>query len=93
MAFFGFLFRKRPLADEQNTGREAFQQSMGYSPVAYNGNGGFTVLRAMRATTPAGITPGPTHKLNDPTVTGNTGYSLNQQPLSDDNGVMSGAQF
>lgn len=78
-------FIKRPLINEQNTGREAFQQYNGYAYAGVNGNAGFGVRRSMRATNPASIAVGPTHKLNDPTVTGNNNVNLNLQPLSKDN--------
>lgn len=76
-------FITRPFVGDQNTGREAYLRYQGLAPAAYNGNGGFTPVRSMRATTPANITPGPTHKLNDPSVTGNSSAPYNQQPLSD----------
>lgn len=78
-------FIRRPDINEQNTGHEAFQQYNGYAFAAYNGNGGFTVKRSMNATNPATIAPGPTHKLNDPTVTGNNNVNLELRPLSEDN--------
>lgn len=78
-------FIRRPDINEQNTGHEAFQQYNGYAYAAYNGNGGFTVKRSMNATNPANIAIGPTHKLNDPTVTGNNNVNLQLIPLSEDN--------
>lgn len=78
-------FIKRPLINEQNTGREAFQQYNGYAYAGVNGNGGQGVRRSMRATSPATIAIGPTHKLNDPTATGNNNTNLQLQPLSKDN--------
>ena len=83
---FGALIRfiKRPLVDEQTTGREAFQQYNGYAFAGVNGGAGFTVKNSPRATNPANIAVGPTHKLNDPTVTGNNNTGPQLQPLSTD---------
>lgn len=87
---------RRPLVNEQNTGREAQQQYNGYAFAAYNGNGGFTVHRSMNACNPATFTPGNTLKKNDPFVTGNLNVNLELQPLSTDNTILpviTGAQF
>lgn len=80
-------FIRRPIINEQNTGREAYQQYQGYAYAGVNGNGGFGVRRAMRATNPATIAVGPTHKLNDPTGTGNTNTNLGVQALSQDDSI------
>ena len=88
--FFGFRFSKRPEINSQNTGREAFQQSMGYAPASVNGIQGFTFKNGPRATNPANIAIGPTHKLNDPLATGNAATNIELLPLSE-NSV--GAQF
>lgn len=78
-----FLFDKRPEINEQNTGRMAYQQSMGYAPVSNTGVGGQMVLRTIDAFQPANIAVGPTLKLVDPSVTGNNAYGLTTQPLSE----------
>lgn len=79
----GFLrFIKRPEINEQNTGRDAFQQYQGYSRSDVKGNGGWMVLRSMNATNPANIAVGNTLKRNDPTVTGNVGDTIPLLPLS-----------
>ena len=80
-------FLKRPFVGEQNTGRESFQR---YNEPIYegvNGGAGFTVLAQVSATYPAGIAPGPTHKLNDPFATGNTSASPVLQPLADNRNI------
>lgn len=79
---FKLWFKRAPDIDDQNTGHFIFQHTQGYAYVPYNGGAGFTVRRSMNATTPAGIVPGPTHKLNDPTVTGNSSGTLLLSPLS-----------
>lgn len=81
MAFFGFKWLRRPTLGEQNTGHLAVQQSAGYSSVDAMGWGGMSVQRSMNASNPANTTPGPTHKLNDPTVTGNTNVNVKLLPL------------
>jgi hypothetical protein len=74
-------FIRRSLVDSQGTGQEAFQQQQGYSFSSINGNGGHGIKSSLNATNPATITVGPTHKLNDPFVTGNAAYDLQLQPL------------
>jgi hypothetical protein len=81
-------FIRRPEINEQNTGRYAFQQYNGYARAAYNGNGGFTVNRSMNASNPANIAVGPTHKLNDPTVTGNPSSSIRLEKLTQENSIL-----
>lgn len=76
-------FVKRPFVGDQTTAREAYQQSQGYARAGYTGNGGFHTLRTIAATQPAGIAPGPTHKVNDPTVTGNNAGVIGVHQLSD----------
>lgn len=80
-------FIKRPFVGDQTTARDAFQQYQGYAFSGVNGNGGQGVRRSMFATSPAGIAPGPTHKLNDPSATGNDAYSIGVQPLTDNRNI------
>lgn len=77
-----FSFKKRPEINEQNTGRLALQRVLGLTLVPANGGAGIAV-GVLNATNPATVVPGPTHKLNDPTVTGNVSGSPSLQPLSD----------
>lgn len=77
-------FVKRPFVGDQTTGRLSYQQSQGYAFAGVNGGAGFTVRRTVAAVQPAGITPGPTHKLNDPIVTGNANWNIELEPLSED---------
>lgn len=74
---------KRPLADEQNTGREAFQRPIGLKRTPVNGAGGIQVVRNFKSYQPANIVPGPSVKPVDPSVTGNVNETLRQGPLSD----------
>lgn len=80
-------FIKRPFVGDQTTARQAYQQSNGYAFAGVNGGAGFTVRRSITATQPAGIAIGPTHKLNDPFVTGNNNINLELQPLTDDRSI------
>lgn len=82
-------FIRRPDINEQNTGHEAYQQYQGYAFAGVNGNGGQGVRRTIRATQAATIAVGPTHKLNDPTATGNPNTNLGVQPLSGDTSQVS----
>lgn len=96
---WGFFFKRRPDINEQNTGHYAYQRSNDYTLAPYNGGAGFTVQRTIAAYQPATIAPGPSEKLNDPTVTGNTSGSPLLLPLSKNNlnadmdTGMIGAQF
>ena len=83
---FGKLIRffRRPDINSQNTGHEAYQQYQGYALAGVNGNGGQTVKRTIAPMQKATIAVGPTHKLNDPTGTGNTNTNIYLQPLSSD---------
>lgn len=80
-------FLTRPFVGDQTTARQAFQQYNGYAYTGINGDAGFTVLGQIRAEYPAGIAPGPTHKLNDPSVTGNDSSNIALQPLTDDRSI------
>lgn len=82
-------YYRRPLADEQNTGRLSFQQYQSYAASGVNGNGGQGVRRTINATSLVTLAPGPTHKLNNPFVTGNLNSSLVVQPLQDNNSLTS----
>ena len=80
-------FIKRAFVGEQTTGRESYQR---YNEPVYegvNGSAGFTILGKLDAMQPAGITPGPTHKLNDPSVTGNDNRDVYLQPLTDNRNI------
>ena len=77
-------FIRRPDINAQNTGHEAFQQYQGYILSGVNGNGGQGVRRTIAATQLATIAVGPTHKLNDPTATGNANVNLELQSLTGD---------
>lgn len=74
---------KRPFVGDQTTGRDAFLGYQSYALAGVNGDAGFTVKGQIAATYPAGIAPGPTHKLNDPSATGNNSSSVELLPLSD----------
>lgn len=76
------LLSKRPIVGEQTTARLALSQSQGYAYSGINGDAGFTVLRGIRATAPAGIVPGPSHRLIDPTVTGNNAWTVDLEALT-----------
>lgn len=79
-----FLFERRPDINEQNTGHFAFQRSAGLAYADYKGNGAQAVVGTMLVGQPSGIAVGPTHKLNDPTATGNNSYGLEVRPLTTD---------
>ena len=76
-------FFKRPFVGDQTTAREAFQGYQSYALAGVNGNGGFTVKGQISPIYPAGIAPGPTHKLNDPTATGNSSDTVEVVALTD----------
>ena len=91
-------FIKRPFVGEQGTGRLAYQKSQGLTYASANGGAGIAALRTLRATNPASIVIGPSHRLNDPTVTGNTNTNIVLQPLinNDDmvlNAITNGVQL
>lgn len=79
-----FLFERRPDLNEQNTGHFAFQRSAGLAPADYKGNGAQAVLGTLAVGQASGIAVGPTHKLNDPSATGNNSYGMVLQPLTTD---------
>lgn len=80
-------FIMRPFVGDQTTGRLAYQKPVGYAYSGINGNGGQGVRRSMAATAPGAITPGPTHKLNDPSVTGNDSGTFGVQELTDSRNI------
>jgi hypothetical protein len=82
-------FIRRPIINEQNTGRYSYQQYQGYALAGINGNGGQGVRRTVNAINPATIVPGNSLVRNDPTVTGNPNTNLVVQPLSEDNSLSS----
>lgn len=73
---------KRAFVGDQTTGRYAWQGYNGLAPTNINSTGAI-FHRGPKATSYAGITPGPTYKPLDPLVTGNPAYSLDLNPLSD----------
>lgn len=78
---------KRRFVGDDTTARLSYQQYNGLLLTSYRGWTGFNVLNQVTATYPASIAPGPTHKLNDPTVTGNNSYVLTTQPLTDNRSI------
>lgn len=80
-------FIKRPFVGDQTTGRLAYQQSQSYAYAGVNGDAGFTVRRTIAPMQAAGIAVGPTHKLNDPSVTGNNNVNIELQALSDNRSI------
>ncbi len=78
-----FKFSRRPEINEQNTGREAFQRVTGLAFTPSNGGAGIVFTRSPSALNPGTVMVGPSHKLNDPTVTGNVSGSPHLQSLSD----------
>lgn len=87
-------FVKRPFVGEQTTARDAYLGYQSYAFAGMNGNGGQTVRRTIAPMQPAGIVPGNTLKLNDPTATGNVARNVVVQPLSEMDGpVAQGPQF
>jgi hypothetical protein len=83
------MYLKRPMIDDQNTGRLAYQPYNHYALAGVNGNGGQGVRRSIRATNPGTLAVGPTHKINDPTVTGNTNAGPQLQSLVEQNAITS----
>lgn len=78
-------FFSRPFVGEDTTARLAYQRYNLPLLEGVNGGAGFTVMGQVNATYPAGIAPGPTHKINDPSATGNqVDIAPVLQPLSDD---------
>lgn len=78
-----FRFSKRPDIDAQNTGHEVYQKQIGYDFTDVRGIGGINVLHSPSPYNPGTVMVGPTHKVNDPTVTGNNAQDLKVAPLSD----------
>jgi len=77
-----FKYNRRPEINEQNTGREAFERVTGLSFTPSNGGAGIVFTRSPSPFNPGTVMVGPTHKLNDPTVTGNVSGSVDVSPLS-----------
>lgn len=76
-------FITRPLLGLQTTTNKVFQRynTLQVSDPTVTGN---IYFRTVGALCPMGITPGPSHKLNNVNVTGNTAYGVVVQPLTDD---------
>lgn len=85
MGVLNFITRR--FVGDDTTARLSYQQYNGLPLTSYRGWTGFNVLGQITATYSAGIAPGPTHKLNDPTATGNNSYNLNLQPLTDNRSI------
>lgn len=79
MSFINYIMR--PFVGDQTTSRLSMQRYQGLAFSGINGNGGQFTKGTMAATYTGTITPGPTHKLNDPAVTGNENYNLVVQEL------------
>jgi hypothetical protein len=79
------LLTKRPIVGEQTTERLAFHPYQGLAYSGINGDAGFNAHRSLGATAPMGIVPGPSHKLNDPTVTGNNAWTVDLEALTGGN--------
>ena len=77
-------FIKRPFVGDQTTARLSYQQSLGhtYASVMVTGDDN-RVRRSLNAINPAGITPGPTWKPLDASVTGNPASSPVLESLTD----------
>lgn len=73
----------RPFIDARSNNSEAYQRSLEPLTVSFIGVGGQTVGANIRATSPATIAVGPTHKKVDGFVTGNTNDSLTVQTLTE----------
>ena len=80
-------FIKRAFVGDQTTGRLSYQKYQGLALTGINGNGGITVIGQVSPIYPAGIAVGPTHKLNDPSVTGNDAFTLYNTPLTDNRSI------
>lgn len=78
---------KRRFVGDDTTARLSYQQYAGYPLTSYRGWTGFNVHNQIAATYPMSIAPGPTHKVNDPTVTGNNSYNLTTVPLTDNRSI------
>jgi len=86
-------FIKRPFVGDQTTARLSFQQYNGYAYAGIVGNGGQMVKGTVNAINPASITPGPSIKPLDASVTGNPAQSPTLAPLSGDDPTASARQF
>lgn len=76
-------FFKRPTLGANDTSNLVYQRSNQY-PVLSIGGAGELPLGSLAATYPMGITPGPTRKLNDASVTGVINGTFTNQPLLDE---------
>lgn len=80
-SFMQYLLR--PFIDAQSKNTEAYQRSLNPARSWYLGNGGQAVGADVKATAPATIAVGPTHKRVDGLVTGNVNDSFTVQALTD----------
>jgi len=78
-----FSFTRRPDINEQNTGHEVYNKPFGYGFTDVKGIAGVTVLHSPSPFNPGTVMVGPTHRVVDPTVTGNNSSDLKLLPLSD----------
>lgn len=78
-----FSFTKRPDLDAQNTGHDVYNKALGYGFADVKGIGGINVLHSPSPFNPGTVMVGPTHRVSDPTVTGNNSANLRVAPLSD----------
>ncbi len=75
-------FLKRAFIGDQTTARLSYQRNLDYVYAGVNGGAGFTVKGQVSPIYPAGIAPGPTHRLQDPTATGNPNTTLDLEALT-----------
>lgn len=75
-------FIRRPIVGQDTTAALVYRKQWGYTSADIYGNGGRRVSRQLAATAPMNITPGPTHRITDPTVTGNVPGTFEIEPLS-----------
>lgn len=92
MQFARFIWR--PNINDQNTGRAAYQRSLGYATVSVDGAGGHTYNRSLSPFNAATINP---RKVRTASITG-TGNATNTNPNLDplanmQNNVVTGAQI
>lgn len=81
-AIFGFI--KRPRLGNTQTDNLVYDRPFSYPYKDIKGNGGYGYLRTITATSPMGITLGPTQKVINPAVTGNISGTLENSALTDD---------
>lgn len=81
--FKAFLFERRADINSQNTGHEAYQRVQGLAYAPANGGAGIPFTASPSPFNPGTLMLGPTHRITDPTVTGNNSSSPVLEPLSD----------